>query len=962
MSVKFGQDLSYWIHKTKVFLHDPPDKTIHIPGHEERANAILSAIGLSGSTLDKDEYGEADRIASGMDRATLPGFVAGDEEKNGAVDFCEHPLITHPTGGDNGLAIELPPTFGSGKEAVATVCAEIQELLKNDLGVKAGSGQGLSEKDIYRAQEENFAPARFHYLFFLLRRRLAEENIGGLGGLWYRLPADTRLADHSIWQHNGLVSALASSMRLSANRRASLMVYALTPVQDFIGRARKLRDYWSGSLILSWLAFEGIKAVIQRYGADHIIYPSLHGQPLVEGLLREWQMEDEWLDQKMEQAGVASFPNKFVCIVPMGEEAATAAVIREAVQAAWLHLGGKVLELVLQKTGDNPRLASRFKEQIASYWEHNWSAAPLVRGREREQVEELLNREGVAEAFSFWQDSQTLYKSDGEGQLYSVSHRLAQAMLAAGRSRRLNQRDEEEGIKCDLFGEFEILHDPYDGDKNPKAADDPFWQRMRQQFGESEFGKTERLCALAVIKRLAYRVCRELHGHPLRKMFKDADTFPSSTEMALYDWWQQLNAQAKDQDAPERAKTLAEALSDFRWPEKKEKIRQKLAQWYHELDEPEVSRRQGHVITEIEERERAAARLIINKLHPVKVEHRYYAVLLMDGDRMGKLVNGETLGSEWHTVLHPDLAKKLAADFDKKFKDFWRERLSKKRLISPAVHAAISEALGDFSLYTVPEIIEKKYHGRLIYAGGDDVCAVLPVSVVLDAARDIAAAYRQSFVTVDSGRITPCDKWRQGTAGKLALHLGSGKDISISAGIMVAHHKKPLGRVMRRAHELLDMAKNKGGRAAFALELDKRSGGGRIFQGKWGSDGKESGLITHFFATADALGWGEQAAMSSSLAYRLGAFKDGLLPLVDHYPEQLQRFLIQQLERSGLAAGVEREEKDARLSELAEHVGQLISRRDHDGQLPLETLVIANFIGHCRQETARPTSVSKGAI
>ncbi|GBE12361.1 CRISPR-associated protein [bacterium BMS3Abin13] len=965
MSVTFEQNLDYWIHKTKVFLHDPPDKAIHIPGHEERANEILAATGLSGSSLDKDEYGEADRIASGMDRATLPGYVAKDKHRNGAVDFCEHPAITHPTGSDDELKIKLPEALHRGKAAVDIICAEIQELLKKDLGSRAGSGEGLSEKEPYRGQEENFVPARFHYLFFLLRRRLAANNVGGLGGLWHRLPADTRLPDHSIWQHNGLVSALASSMKLSASGRASLMVYALTPVQDFIGRARKLRDYWSGSVILSWLAFEGIKAVIYRYGADHIVYPSLHGQPLVEGLLREWQMNADWLDKGMEQAGVASFPNKFVCIVPAGEEKEAAAAIREAVQKAWLNLGELVLNLLLSKTGDNPEMAEQFRRQISTYWEYNWGAAPLVRGAERAQVEELLNRKSIDPAFKFWQDSQDLYTSSGEGQLYSVSHRLAQAMLAAGKSCRADQRGKEKGIKCDLFGEFEILHDPH-GDKNPRASADPFWQRMRERFGESEFGKTERLCALAVIKRLTYRACRDDHDHPLQKMFKNADIFPSTTEMALYDWWRQLEQRAKDQDNPDKAKELAEALADFRWPDKKEKIRQKLAQWYHELNEPEISGRQGHHITEIEEKERTAARQIINKLHKIKDVHKYYAVLLMDGDRMGRLVNGETLGSTWKTVLHPRLADRLRldADFEKKFKKLWQKRLDKKRLISPAVHAAISEALGDFSLHTVPEIIEKKYHGRLIYAGGDDVCAVLPVSRALDAAREIAAAYSWGFVLIGpDGQVSPCSDWQENRAGKLALHLGRGAEISISAGIMIAHHKKPLGKVMRRAHELLEQAKDSGGRNAFALELDKRSGGGRIFQGKWREGGDGGNILHHFFAAADALGTSEQSAMSSSLAYRLGTFQDGLLAMVDQYPEQLQRFIAKQLDRSGLAAGRRGEEKDALLMQLAGHVGCLINSRNQDGELPLEALVIANFIGHCRQErAAAQLETSRGAI
>lgn len=951
--MKFDQDIDYWLHKTKAFLHDPPDKALHIPGHEERANDLLAAAGLVGSSLSKDEYQQADMIASGMDRATLPGYVAGDESKNGAVNFLECAQITHPTGNNGPLKLELPDNFIQADQSLAAIAAEMRTLLKEDLGYKAGSGQGLSEKKGYQGNEENFAPARFHYLFFLLRRRLARENIGGLGGLWHRLPADTRLPDHSIWQHSGLVSALASSMRLSKQNRASLMVFALTPVQDFVGRARKLRDYWSGSILLSWLAFEGIKAVIQRFGADHIVYPSLHGQPLIDGLLKEWGMEEQWLESGQDKSGVASFPNKFVCLVPTGEEADTAAAIQQAIASSWCRLGKETMGLLEKKVGrEDVYIRKQFDRQLGHYWEHHWASVPLVRGAEQKTVEELLHKETITPIFEFWEKSNKFWQSTGEGQLYSVSHRLAQAMLAAGKAKRQDKRTPEEGIKCDLFGEYEILHYDSERGKNPKPSEDPFWRDVRNVFDESDFGKNERLCALGMVKRLAYRVCKQIDGHPLQKMFEKAETFPSTTEMALHDWWRQLQSRAKSHDDPQ-AQLLAEELARFDWSKDKEKTFQKLAQWFHELNEPEITKRQGYEITAIdkkEKKEKSAAQALF-KRHPVKDVHKYYAVLMMDGDKMGKLINGETLGSTWQSVLHPELVRRLAGNFDNKFKEFWGNRLAKPRIISPAAHAAISEALGDFSLLTVPHIIAK-HHGRLLYAGGDDVCAVLPASTALSAAREIADAYGLGFIAARSGeRASPIfDKWRPEPGCKLGLHLGGGDMISISAGIMIAHHKKPLGRVMHRAHELLNLAKNEGGRNGFALGIDKRSGGGRIFRAGWREERGGASLLDHFLATADALQSSEQVAMSSTLAYRLAIFEDGLLALVDKQPEQLRAFIAKQLDRSGLSAGLSKDEKKKQLQKTADHVAALIDRKGKDGRLPLESLIVANFIGHCRHE------------
>lgn len=951
IKTKFSQDINYWNHKVKAFLHDPPDKAIQIPGHEARANQLLDALGIQ-SSLDPAEYKQADIIASGMDRAVLPGF-SRNPQKNGAVDFCKNPAITHPSGADAPLHLSLP--VSDRKALIDEITSAMQTLLRDDVG-EFTDGKGLSEKPLYKGNEKAFASARFNYLFFLLRQRLAIKNIGGLGGLWHRLPADTRIPDHSIWQHSGLVSALSSCYRLSEHNQASLMVFALTPVKDFVGRARKLRDYWSGSVLLSWLAFEGIRAVIYELGADHILYPSLHGQPLIEGLLREWQMDD-MLEQGSSASGVASFPNKFVCLVPRGQESEVAALIENAVQTNWLELGNKTLERVEQVVGkDDQYIKEQFERQLGSYWEYHWAASPLVQKQDATLVEELLHMGSIEALFQFVKDSDTLLakqnirSGSGEGQLYSASHRLAQTMLAAGKSYRKDQRTEEQGIKCDMFGEFEILHFAFkeDEDQNPKPSEDPFWQKFKDEWKtKSDFGKSERLCAIGLVKRLAYRVCREMDNHPLHDLFNKADVFPSTTEIAFYDWWGQLDKKAQEDSG------LATELAEFDYSRTTHSIRmrQLLAQWYHELNEPEQVKRQGREITETNDKQRTAAKKIFQK-HKVKDIHKYYAVLMMDGDKMGSLVNGETLGASWQTVLHPHLAGKLKGSFEGNYQKFWQKYFAETRQISPAVHAAISESLGDFSLFTVPEIIEK-YHGRLIYAGGDDVCAIMPVSTVLDAAQEISSAYGQGFVFRDAkgGVQFLSDSWTP-MAGKLSVYLGKGEKISISAGIMIAHHKKPLNRVIDRAHQLLDKAKQEGGRNSFALELDKRSGGGRVFMAGWNDMDCENRktILEHFKETANALQTSEQAAMSASLAYRLAMFEDGLMPVMDS-PQLLRRFIVKQLDRSALAGQFSQEERQEKLKKTATHVAELLAHQNKgEGRLRAESLVVANFMGHCRVE------------
>ncbi|OGR06491.1 MAG: type III-B CRISPR-associated protein Cas10/Cmr2, partial [Deltaproteobacteria bacterium RIFOXYD12_FULL_50_9] len=887
---KFGQNTDYWVQKIIMFLHDPPDKPLRLQGHEERSGRLLDILGLQANSLNHEIYAEADRIASGMDRATLPSF-----NEDGFVDFLLAPKITHPTGKDGSLAIELPAGFDPTQVQHA-----LEELLKSDIGMDADQDAGYS--GMFKGLEEKFAPARFNYLYFVLRRRLAQENIGGLGGLWPRLPAATRIPDHSIWQHNGLVSALGSCFACSPKQGASLMVFGITPVQDFIERARKLRDFWTGSVLLSWLAFEGIKKIMLEFGADHVLYPSLHGQPLVD----DWLASDSGLKMKKllaginvaetDNSGIATFPNKFVFLAPQGKEQEIASMIEAHIRQQWLELGDSTLHAV-EKGIQHPDtyLREQFNRQIGSYWDFHWAACPMADAGEKDILAELLHEDTYKINLALFEDSKKIFKTtDSRGYLYPVTHALTQTCMAAGKSHRGDQRPPEPGIKCDLFGEYEALRFAWkEGeDRNPPPSQDPFWSKLREKWpNKVEFKKTERLCAIALMKRLAYKVCTDWKDHPLQRLFRKADSFPSSTETALTDWFEAARRASK---AVAPLTELSKAGS-VEW-------QKKLAQYFHACgEEGKNSGKDEPEISELQKEEKRLADKIFGLCQP-KSTDSYYAILMMDGDRMGKLVNGETIAASWGTVLHPKLVKRFGGPFSPRFKDFWQERLSKKRLLAPAVHAAISEALGDFALLTVPEII-KNHGGRLIYAGGDDVCAVLPVSTVLDAARKIAEAYGAGFRFQPDSQQKKCvtlgASWRP-QPGKLMVHLGHGDELTISAGILVCHHKKPLKSALQRAHQLLGLAKNDCGRNAFALEVDKRSGGGRIFKAKWHQADGATCLLDHFLTVCSALGSeqsGEQ--LSSSLAYRLQEFHDGLLAMATDKPELLPKLIAAQLGRSG---------------------------------------------------------------
>lgn len=143
----------------------------------------------------------------------------------------------------------------------------------------------------------------------------------------------------------------------------------------------------------------------------------------------------------------------------------------------------------------------------------------------------------------------------------------------------------------------------------------------------------------------------------------------------------------------------------------------------------------------------------------------YFAIIAMDGDRMGEGL------SQFKT----------------------REE-----------HLNFSHQLYLFS-QQVKEI-SKDFNATLIYAGGDDVLAVISAK---DAFK-YAAALREAFASKVCGK-------------------------TASAGIAVAHRSTPLQDVVHAAHAAESRAKNKYGRDALAVTIYKRSGETLEWGCKWSS-------------------------------------------------------------------------------------------------------------------------------
>jgi CRISPR-associated protein Cmr2 len=895
-------DISYWNNKFAAYWHDPIDKVLSIQKHEERAAAYLQIFGID---RPNDEFWKkADAIAAGFERGQVPTYST-DENKNGAVDFAGSPVITHPTSGGKGL-LKIIGNFMPPDD----IHVAVKDFLKRNIGMEASKGDYAA---CFEQNPDRFAVARLLYTHLVLRFILAEKNIGGLGALWHRIPADSRFPDHSIWQHNALCSAISSCIeRGGKSEEAALMVFSITPVQVFISRARKMRDFWVGSILLSWLAFEGLRWVMENLGADHVLYPSLVDQPLVNAYLeKEWAVSGVfqpslWEKQPRE---IASLPNKFLFLIPFGKAEEIALELKQVIAEKWAALADLTSAYLIEKKSlqeeEAKYIGAMFTRQTTRFWEFQWASVRLADQQDKTELASLLDERHWKDQISYLAAVKPILENKGysvkdvsRGVLYSASHSLVQSALAAEKLRRTIIRAEEPGEKCQMCGEFEVLHATDSSKINAPAYKDnikSFWNRF---VNDDDFNKNERLCSICFIKRYAPRVLKKDETHILNGIFGDADSFPSTTMMALTDYF----CRNKFTDKAAR-KEIADKLHDSKTDEVNVKGKEK-----------------------------------------IKNADKYYAILLMDGDKMGKLVNGETIAATWDRIMHPDIVKRLQQPgFDKPFKEAWMKIYGSpslnKRLVTPAIHAAISEALGDFSIYGVASII-KKHNGRLIYAGGDDVCAFLPIRSVLSAAREIKDYYASAFRFIGLDRtVTAIENEWTPVPGKLSVNLGFGKDISISAGILICHHKESLTQMIERAQQLLKRdAKEKAGRNACAIELRKRHGGSRVFTRRWTEN-----ATWDAFETIGKMTGEKRRQVSHSLLYRLEELRPGIISMMEHgvnVENNLRKFVAQQLARSGIKSDADVEEK---IPEWLVHI--IWDQTNKNEPFNPEGLMIAGFIG-----------------
>ncbi len=854
--------------KLAAWLHDPAEKQLVLMrdpvGHEGGTSRVLrNELEISSKEFDH----RADHLAAAADRPNWPRQADGKPyPKFEAVHFGKHAQLIHPLSGER---LDLPS-------------------LGLDIGVdeiKTSSQahfQGLIQEDDDRKT----------FLAFWRFGPEAGKHAHELGELWRMLPADSRVPDHSIWSHLDTVCAIHTALvgdEQGADEPA-LLVMSFGPVQGFIGQARSTSDLWAGSHLLSSLVWEAMKPIVNHLGPDAVVFPALRGVPVVD----EWLMGREVGGDAFRQlfAGIdsellanttdtnplfaASLPNKFMAIVPSRQAALLAERAVAAVRHAAKHWAMSAAEKVFEAAGIpiNDGAREQVNKQLAGFPEAQWAAAvwPVGKGddykdaklaRERltaalDAIHPDLKQQGVFDpkvwniitkelklkdlAFSF---------NPNAGVLYPAVYELAERSLAAAKSTRGFAPLLEEGHRCTLTGEAEWLtHDRNLLGLNRKDRSlQSVWGKLAAKK-KTWVKPGEHLGAIATLKRLwptlfAERV-KKLTGVVVGRFVVSTHALALSTTLdKLLSEPLTMEKQAAlsvlagpcgEHDAVSLPKSLMRKLNKL--PDAQRDTLKRLPS----LIEAQQDRLDGDL--NITEQMQKQLKVLFGDAKP----ERYYALILMDGDRMGGWLAGNEdrfklqYRETWHTQIRAEMEM-----FEKRDSNL-SAYLNTLRPVSPGRHGAISQALNDFSTRLARHVVEDCCKGKLLYAGGDDVLALVAVDDLFDCMQLLRLAYSGIAPHEDMGlgdHIGLLQKGGSGRQNRLLLSKGfglldgrlmtlMGDKATASMGAVVAHHSAPLSAVLRELRAAESTAKKTAhgknssqdiNRDAFCLRVLKRGGG-----------------------------------------------------------------------------------------------------------------------------------------
>lgn len=575
----------------------------------------------------------------------------------------------------------------------------------------------------------------------------------------------------------------------------SLLKLQIGPVQEFIAQARSTRDLWSGSYLISWMMAHALRSLEDLHGSDSVIFPALaEGQSsnlLVQPLVR-WLRDRKTADKAtVEKILTPNLPNILLAIVP---ERWTRKEVNDHVVEPMRKVWTEEINACLHyydeqfQRGRNPqprafdlKELTQFRKQGERFWQINWqlwSCRSL--GETRDLVKPLSCPNTVKNDLQKLADDPSLLSRVDVSRGWSGHYTLVSHRLDA----RRHTRDFDAWPKCDPKI---ATRDKDSLSGREEAIADKGWLTKAREHNDLRyrFKSADQLGAPNLIKRVWDLAYLKQQG-----LVRSRISYDSVPGIAAAPWLDRLRGRLEDRDVQEALRQFIGMVYEVRhlfpvlpnvnlpFPEPNYVgwLEQVDAQMFHAsswegwlreaLDEKRATEANRPMVTAaIEKLETLYTVANVGK------PGRYFAVLELDGDQMGAWVSGE------------------------------------KCPLTLQFHQDFSRALAAFSLQDVRSTIEG-HHGQPIYAGGDDVLAMLPAETAVACANDLAQRFRKHIRTV-----IPKDA----------------PDCTASVGVAMAHMRAPLQDVVAAAGNAERLAKKAAnddglGRNALVVSLFKRSG------------------------------------------------------------------------------------------------------------------------------------------
>lgn len=758
---------------------------------QDKVTALLSARLLGGEIVLPDKavrWKHGRQLEQELDAGVVGAALAPDHAAAGADrpvlgtwrqvsvrlwdGRTDHVIVTHPLA-PAPLEVPGPATESELLEALRPAAALL---------------------DRYRELLPTSGEARYKLAWYLAWRRLPEELARRDGVFWPLQPADTRCPDHSIWDHLRVTSSLAFIPRSHASdervraanpgRRPWLLSLWVGPTRDFVGQARTGRDLWTGSMMLSELAWALVEPVVDRLGPDAVIYPDLRANPRA----------DRWIDEKVGRAALGEdprasraslVPNRLVVLAPEAELKELAKKCLDSARKRWEEMAGHVRGHLSGLFGNGP-WQGVFDRQVAqgpalrwvaARWD--WDGRPTVK---QEDIHldpaipfqndpprlppAIRDIERAREArYEGWVDRPTWEHYQAARQAALVTHAgylLSQRgfdyplvhhqLLALDGARSGMGREAgraEPGEKCTLCGVRQALTDGSVGTVGHEREE----ARRLWSVADPEKTGAERLCGPCAIRRFLTDTEDPMDGswaatvHPTEAGGRHKAPFPSTGLIAGQGWVAGLCERYIAGDGALR-KAVAEVVAnigrsgidDTQFAGALPRLRRFLhrgvdatLERFLRVDVQYLAPERWDGLGARGTPNASACKSACKDLRRVAGSPAtHIAVVTLDGDRMGRLLLGDParVAARWRDVLHPSALGQLR-EGDEPWKAFWRTTLERPRLMGPSIHAFVSRALRHFANRILPWVVEREHGGRLIYAGGDDALILCPASDAL---------------------------------------------------------------------------------------------------------------------------------------------------------------------------------------------------------------------------------------